>query len=182
MDSFHAARNEPRRVRLAKDPIMPDYDANYIDFSHFVRVKCPHVYNFPAQLPLTISFWIQCRPERYSGDEPILVNYSYETDREKAQGLGPRLLIKNPANLKVWVGGSSWESGLTAADGEWHHIAFVFSASELVPGESNGALQSKVMLYRDGRLERQGLLNLDPGFQFYPGGPFSVGFPFLRSQ
>jgi hypothetical protein len=103
---------------------------------------------FPTH-SLTVCCWFAwVEPDRIDEDS------SYATDRSTAtlvnygedpEGLSNayRLMISSPANLRVWwSNGSLGPTGVSIADGDWHHLAVTL--------EPQGADRYKIQVIKDG--------------------------------
>ncbi|MGJ8561327.1 MAG: RHS repeat-associated core domain-containing protein [Litorimonas sp.] len=71
---------------------------------------------FPV-LPLTLSFWAK------TDDLGTSTIVEYVGTRSGSPGLS----IKQPSNLVVSLGGSSWITGVSVADNQWHHVVIVLT-------------------------------------------------------
>ncbi|MFT5517591.1 MAG: hypothetical protein ACI80V_003737, partial [Rhodothermales bacterium] len=111
----------------------------------------------------TLEMWVRTRSE----NQGTLVNY--------VGNLGlATILIKHPRNLSIQIGGSAAQfTGVSVNDGEWHHIALVWSSSGSTLLYKDGFLASNLGLIAAGEV-------IDSGSALYFG--YQAASPFLPDR
>ncbi|HNO80223.1 MAG TPA: hypothetical protein PKN33_19420 [Phycisphaerae bacterium] len=72
---------------------------------------------FPTDA-LTVSFWIRTS----ASDDQGIISYAVPNSFNE-------LLVYNPSNLRLYIGSSFVSTGVSVADGAWHHVAFTWNST-----------------------------------------------------
>ncbi|GBL18566.1 hypothetical protein EMGBS3_02720 [Anaerolineaceae bacterium] len=169
-------------------------DASYNDALHFAggaRVamswgpdncfRCPEGrYWTPADQAFTISVWLQAQPG--AAGTPLYIGAADDPLRALAGAPSRSVFValRNPANLQVCVfGACGAPSGVSAADGSWHHVALTWAPAHLRSTQPQRPLPMAQLfgwasLYLDGqRVAYQRLPMVPVGglYNFFFGGP-----------
>ena len=94
---------------------------------------CPEGYYWtPADQQFTISVWLQAQPG--AAGTPLYIGAADDPLRALAGAPSRSVFValRNPANLQVCVfGACGAPSGVSAADGSWHHVALTWAPAHL---------------------------------------------------
>ncbi|XP_068698462.1 neuronal pentraxin-2-like [Montipora foliosa] len=110
------------------------------------------VWGMPNMQSFTVCFWVKTSKHRGTP-------FSYAVSRKKNK----ELLIKTPGNFKMIIGHKKVRTGVSANDGEWHHICATWK-------NSDGAWK----FYKDGELAKEGT-GLKRGYTIRGRGSLTLG-------
>lgn len=113
-------------------------------------IKNP-INNFPTQ-NITVEFWMKSSDKSKNGT--ILSYATTHSDNE--------ILIYDYNNLGIYVGGPNVLTGVSANDGNWHHIAVAWKSSG-----------GNLSLYKDGEKKYSGTLQAN--YTIFDGGSLVLG-------